>query len=459
MKSHTISLTEGPIIKNIIAFSVPILLSNILQQLYNSIDSAVVGRYAGSVALAAVGSTGALINLLTGFFLGLATGTGVLYAMHYGAGDTKGLKKLIDTALILSVIIGAFVTAVGVLFSSELLRLMNTPEEVLEPSRRYLTIYMSGTIVNMVYNVGSGMIRAEGDSARPLLYLALGGVVNLIADVVLVAAAGMGVAGAAWATVAAQAITAVLVLHRLTKLNKEYAFDPLHMTPAKISALDVTRISVPCGLQSSMYNISNLLVQAKINSFGAVAMAGIAAYGKIDAFIYMPMNAIVLSTSTYIGQNIGAGRYDRMRSGIRASLLLSVASSVVLSIAVLIFYDPLVRLFTTDLPAIEFGRSMMWFLVPFAWTYSISDTLGGAIRGAGQAAQATAITAFCICVFRIIWLECTLKFVYDIRIVFVCYPISWTLCNFTMLWYYFRKSTLMKSIQKYYHKTNQEVSL
>lgn len=373
--------------------------------------------------------------------------------MHYGAGDYNCLKKLIDTALILSIVIGALVAAIGILFSPQLLRLMNTPEDVFDYSKRYLTIYMSGTIVNMAYNVGAGMIRAEGDSTRPLLYLALGGIINLITDIVLVAAAGMGVDGAAWATVAAQALTAVLVIFGLMKLNKEYAFNPFHMTPVKLSALDITRISVPCGLQSSMYNISNLLVQAKINSFGTVAMAGIAAYGKIDAFIYMPMNAIVLSTSTYIGQNMGAGRYDRMRSGVRASLALSLASSFILSVAVLIFYNPLIRLFTTDYPAIEFGRSMMWFLVPFAWTYSISDTLGVAIRGAGQAAQATAITALSICVFRIVWLEVMLHFVYDIRIVFACYPISWILCNLAMTWYYFRKSTLMKSIRKYLNES------
>lgn len=324
MRPSPVNLTEGSITGSIIKFSVPILLTNLLQQLYNSIDSAVVGHFCGDAALAAVGSTGVLINLLIGFFLGLATGAGVLYAMYYGAGDHKSLKKLIDSAMLLSLIIGAVMTFVGVVFTRQLLGLMDMPQEALKPSEDYLRIYMAGTIITLVYNVGAGLIRAEGDSVRPLIYLAIGGLGNLGMDILAVGVLGMGAAGAAWATVFAQTITAVLVVIRLTKLDPSYALRPLHIKPDKVTLWDVVRISVPCGLQSSMYNISNLLVQIKINAFGTVAMAGTTAYGKIDAFVYMPMAALSLAISTFVGQNIGAGRYDRMKKAIRVSLALSI---------------------------------------------------------------------------------------------------------------------------------------
>lgn len=328
MRPSPVNLTEGSITGSIIKFSVPILLTNLLQQLYNSIDSAVVGHFCGDAALAAVGSTGVLINLLIGFFLGLATGAGVLYAMYYGAGDHKSLKKLIDSAMLLSLIIGAVMTFVGVVFTRQLLGLMDMPQEALKPSEDYLRIYMAGTIITLVYNVGAGLIRAEGDSVRPLIYLAIGGLGNLGMDILAVGVLGMGAAGAAWATVFAQTITAVLVVIRLTKLDPSYALRPLHMKPDKITLWDVVRISVPCGLQSSMYNISNLLVQIKINAFGTVAMAGTTAYGKIDAFVYMPMAALSLAISTFVGQNIGAGRYDRMKKAIRVSLALSICCAL-----------------------------------------------------------------------------------------------------------------------------------
>ena len=447
MRTGAVNLTEGSITKSIVQFSVPILLTNLLQQLYNSIDSAVVGQFCGDTALAAVGSTGALINLLIGFFLGLATGAGILYAMYYGAGDHGSLKKLIDSSMVISVAVGIVMTAVGMIFTKQLLMMMDVPDDVLGPSEEYLRIYMSGTIITLVYNVGAGLIRAEGDSVRPLIYLFVGGIGNLVMDILAVAILDMGVAGAAWATVVAQTITAVLVVIRLCRLNPEYAFRPLHITPDKLMTWDIVRISVPCGLQSSMYNISNLLVQIKINSFGTVAMAGITAYGKLDAFIYMPMAALSLAISTFVGQNIGAGRYDRMKKAIRVSLVISILCVWFLCAVILVFFEPLMHIFTDDPQAIAFGREMMGFLFPAVWLYSFVDVFSGAIRGAGQAVPVTVISALTICVFRIIWLEVLLHIVNDIRVVFLCYPVSWILCGSALTWYYFRRSTLRRSIQ------------
>lgn len=446
MKQGNINLTEGSITKAIAQFSIPILLTNLLQQLYNSIDSAVVGHFCGDAALAAVGSTGSLINLLIGFFLGLATGAGVLFAMYYGAGDYKGLKKLIDSSMLLAVIIGVFTTFVGVVFTRQLLGIMDMSEETIAPAEEYLRIYMGGTIITLIYNVGAGLIRAEGDSIRPLIYLAIGGIGNLVMDLLAVGVLNMGVAGAAWATVFAQTITAILVVIRLCRLNPEYAFKPLHIKPDRLTVWDVVRISVPCGLQSAMYNISNLLVQIKINSFGTAAMAGTTAYGKIDAFVYMPMAALSLAISTFVGQNIGAGKYGRMKKAIWVTLFMSIGCSLVLIGIVAVFYKDLVLIFTTDPEAIQYGYSMLCYLLPVIWFYSFVDILSGAIRGSGQAVSVTVICALMICVFRIIWLEALLPIFNDIRIVYLCYPISWILCGFTLIWFYYRHSTLHKAI-------------
>ena len=441
------SLTEGSITKGLILFAVPILLSNLFQQLYNSVDSMVVGNYVGSAALAAVGSTGSLINLLIGFFLGIATGTGVLYAMHYGAGDYPGLKKLIDCAMVLSVGVGVVISVLGIAFSRQMLVLMDTPDDVLDPANQYLRIYLAGTIITMIYNVGAGMLRAEGDSTRPLIYLVIGGVTNLILDLLLVAVFDMGVAGAAIATVAAQLVSAVLTVIRLTKLDARYCFRPLRMELNSLTMWDIIRISVPCGLQSSMFNIANLLVQAKINSFGTAAMAGVTAYTKLDGFIYMPMNAMALAISTYVGQNIGAGKFSRIRKGIRVAMLSSLGTTLVLEAAVLLFSAPLLDLFTDEPDAKTYALQMMLYLAPTNWLFIPSDVLGGAIRGAGQAMKVTIISAVCICVFRVIWLIVTLHFDHNIRYVFLCYPTSWLLSSAAMGIFYFKSAVIRKTLQ------------
>lgn len=440
-------LTEGPILRGIVMFALPVLISNLFQQLYNSIDSAVVGSFAGSLALAAVGSTAALINLLIGFFLGIATGTGVLYAMHYGARDYVGLKRIMDAAYLLSIAAAVLITAAGVGFAPQLLHMMKTPDDVMEISVVYLRIYLSGTVVNMIYNVGAGMIRAGGDSARPLLYLVISGVLNLLLDLLFVAVFRMGAAGAAWATVIAQALSAVLVVWHMMRQPEEYRFRPLKMRLNKQALLDVVRISLPCGLQSSMFNISNFLVQVKINSFGSVAMAGVAAYSKIDGFIYMPMMALSLAVTTYVGQNVGAKRYERVRRGIRVCLALALLVSMIAGGSVILGFPVMIGLFTKDSAAIAFARQMMWYQAPFTWLYVFSDILGGGLRGAGLATPVTVITGLCICVYRVVWLAVLLLFWMDIRIVFACYPVSWILSSGTMMVYYFRSRKARSALE------------
>ena len=409
---------------------------------------AVLGRFAGPTPLGAVGVAGSLINLLIGFFLGIATGASVLYAMHYGAGDKPGLKKLIDAAMLLSALCGLLISVVGMVFSEDLLRWMGTPEELLPDAVLYLQIIFAGTLATMFYNVGAGMIRAEGDSRRPLLYLVVGGVSNLVLDVLMVAVLRWGAAGAAIATVAAQAISAVLVLLRLTKLDPAYRLERLHPSGFRGLALwDLVRISIPCGLQGSMYNISNLLVQASINSFGAVAVAGVTTYYKLDAFIYMPMGALSLAISTYVGQNIGAGKFGRVKKGIRFAVWAGALSSLAVGLCIILFARPLLSLFTTDDATRQVSLGVMPFLAPFGWTLGFSDVLGGAIRGAGQAGKVTLITALCICVFRIAWIFTMLPVFGDIRVVYLCYPLSWMLSSLVMTVFYFKGSVIGKTIR------------
>ncbi|MBR3704619.1 MAG: MATE family efflux transporter, partial [Oscillospiraceae bacterium] len=257
----------------------------------------------------------------------------------------------------------------------------------------------------------------------------------------------MGVAGAAIATVAAQTVSAVLVVLHLMRLNPVYRFRPLHMTFDRLAAWDILRISIPCGLQGSMFNISNLLVQAKFNSFGMVAVAGISAYNKIDGFIYMPIFALSFSVSTYVGQNIGAAKFDRIRKGVRLCVILSAAIGIVMGGLILLFCDPLLALFTDDAAAKTYALQMMRFMAPFAWIFAFSDILGGAIRGAGQALQVTVISALCVCAFRILWLFIGLALLHDIRIVFLCYPISWALSSAVMTLFYFKGSRLMRTVK------------
>ena len=447
MKKAANRLTQGPVAAGLIAFSVPILISNLLQQVYNSVDSAILGRFVGSQALAAAGSVGALFNLLVGFSLGLAVGVNILYAIYYGAGDKQGIRRLIGNAFLLCFAAAALITAVGTLLADPLLKLVNTPEDVLLPSRQYLVIISAGVIVTIIYNVGAGMLRAEGDSMRPLIYLAAGGVLNLLLDLLFVVYLDFGIAGAAWATVLAQAMTAALVLIRLTRLDSEYALNRNSFCYDRATMVQLLRLSIPCGLQSSMFNISNLLVQAKVNSFGSVIMAGYTAYCKVDSFVYMPIFAFASAVSTFVGQNKGAGNIGRMHRGIRTGVLMTMAVTGVIALSLLTFLQPLMELFTDDPAAVSFGVRMSRYLMPVVAVYSISDVLGSAIRGFGQSAPVTAISVFCICLFRVVWLEALFMLGQDERIIFLCYPVSWMLCVAAVVWYYFRHSQVYKAIR------------
>lgn len=385
MKNKIENLTEGVIWKKIVLFAIPIMLSNLLQQLYNACDSAVVGNFAGSEALAAVGSTGALINLLVGFFLGISTGTGVIFSRYFGADDEKKLLDVMNAAVRLSIICGIFIMIIGLIWTTDLLKIMHCPEDIINLATTYLRIYLLGMVGMLVYNVGSGIIRACGDSKHPLYYLMFSGILNLILNLIFVAGFNMGVAGSALATAISQFFSAFLVIMNLVRIPYSYRLNIRKIKFNKETAKQIIKISVPCGLQSSMFNISNMIVQIKINDFGSVAMAGCAAYEKIDGFLYMPMMALGLSISTFVGQNIGAGKYERIKKGVNVCLVLSVIMTMIGSAIVLLTGGRLLNVFTDNEEVKNIGILMMFILAPFTWTHSFTEILGGAIRGAGSA--------------------------------------------------------------------------
>lgn len=442
MSKKEYSLTEGPIGKSLLFFAIPIMLSNLLQQLYNAVDSSIVGRFAGSMPLAAVGSSGALINLLVGFFLGISTGTSVIFAKYYGAKDENKLLKTMNTSIILSLIAGIIITLVGMIYTGKLLVLMNCPEDVIGLSSTYLRVYFIGIIGMMVYNVGAGIIRARGDSKKPLYYLVFSGILNLVLDILFVAVLKWGVQGAALATVIAQYFSAVLVVMNLIRIPESYKLKITNITFDKETAAEIIKISIPCGLQSAMFNISNMLVQIKINGFGSIAMAGSAAYEKIDSFLYVPMMAFGLAISTFVGQNIGAGKHDRIKKGVNICLKYSIIITIIMSSIVLLLGNQFLNLFTSSVEVKNMGLIMMYVLAPFSFTHCFTEVLAGAIRGAGLAFQTMIITLVCICVFRIIWLMSLLSFINDIRIVYWCYPVSWILCSVCFIIYYLRGTWL-----------------
>ena len=385
MKNKIENLTEGVIWKKIVLFAIQIMLSNLLQQLYNACDSAVVGNFAGSEALAAVGSTGALINLLVGFFLGISTGTGVIFSRYFGADDEKKLLDVMNAAVMLSIICGIFIMIIGLIWTTDLLKIMHCPEDIINLATTYLRIYLLGMVGMLVYNVGSGIIRACGDSKHPLYYLMFSGILNLILNLIFVAGFNMGVAGSALATAISQFFSAFLVIMNLVRIPYSYRLNIRKIKFNKETAKQIIKISVPCGLQSSMFNISNMIVQIKINDFGSVAMAGCAAYEKIDGFLYMPMMALGLSISTFVGQNIGAGKYERIKKGVNVCLVLSVIITMIGSAIVLLTGGRLLNVFTDNEEVKNIGILMMFILAPFTWTHSFTEILGGAIRGAGSA--------------------------------------------------------------------------
>ena len=438
-------ITEGRISSQLLLFFFPILFGTFFQQLYNTVDAIVVGQYLGTEALAAVGGgTGTAINLLIGFFTGLSSGATVIISQYYGAKDYKDTSKAIHTAIMIALIGGVLILAIGILFTRPILELIGTPDDVIDLAESYMRIYFLGSIFNTVYNMGAGIFRALGDSKKPLYFLIVSCLVNIVLDILLVGFTDLGVAGAAWATIFSQAATAVLVQNYLRKLYEDIKLKLRELKIDPMILKGTMRIGLPAGIQSVLYTISNLIIQANVNSFGTATAAAWAAYGKLDAVFWMAINAFGIAATTFVGQNYGARLYDRVRSGVKISLWMGGVMTILISGLFLLLQDKGLMLFTTDQEVLSIGVEILLILVPTWITYMPIEILSGVMRGCGKTLIPTIITVVGICVLRALWLEIVPAMNHTLLSVFFCYPLSWVITSAAIIIYYFFGDVLPK---------------
>ena len=424
-KKKTTMMTEGVIWKQLIAFAVPLLLGNLLQQLYNTVDSIVVGQFIGSDALAAVSSSNSLINMVIGMFLGIATGAGVIISQYYGARNEKKMQDAVHTAIALCFIGGVILIVVGIAFSPMILRMMGTPEDVMANSVVYFRIFFAGSLFNLTYNMAAGILRAVGDSKNPLYFLAASSITNIILDILFVVVGGMGVEGVAYATVIAQALSMVLCLRTLSKTDDIYKLDlkKLSLRPAMVKMILVT--GLPTGLQHSIISLSNVIVQANINAYGAMAMAGFGSYLKIDGFAQLPMQSFCLAATTFTGQNIGAGKPERVKKGIWQNITICMIYVGIVSVTMYTYAPQLIGIFSTEPEVIRFGALSMRLIIPFYTILPIHQVLMGTMRGAGKTMESMVITVGNMCVLRMIYINLLVPFFPSYEAVMMGYPITW----------------------------------
>lgn len=425
--SFEIDMTNGPILGKLIQFSIPLALSGILQLLFNAADIVVVGRFAGPHALAAVGSTGALNMLIINLFMGLSIGVNVLCARYYGAGENHDLRETVHTAVLIAGISGFILIFLGIGLSRPLLQMMDTPEDVIDHSVLYMRIIFAGMPASMLYNFGSAVLRAVGDTKRPLYFLLTAGVVNVVLNLFFVIVLHMGVAGVALATVISQCISATLVIICLTKSDGPYRLflRELKIYPRKLR--DIARIGIPAGIQSSMFSISNVLIQSTINSFGSVAMAGSTAAGNIEGFLFTSLDAFTQGAQNFVSQNYGAKKMDRVKKVVRICVGLVMVLSLVLGTAAYLASEPLLGIYTSDPAVIGFGRQRMFINSVFYFTIVPMNVCVGAMRGMGSSMLPMMDTIFGTCVLRVVWVYTIFQLNPTWSTLFLSYPVSWAI--------------------------------
>ena len=434
----TANITEGVIWKQLLSFFFPILMGSFFQQMYNTVDTIIVGRAIGTQALAAVGSCTSLIYLVNGFFIGLSSGATVILSQHYGAGNLQETERTLHTGFSLSLILGILTTAFGVGAGPWILRLIRTPENCMGDAVVYIRIYFSGAVASMVYNMGTGILRAMGDSARPTVFLIISCFLNILLDLLFVVVWKQGVAGAAAATVLSQIISALLVTVCLCRLNPDFRLRWQKLLPDQKILLRVLAIGIPAGLQFITYDLSNIMTQASVNSFGEATTAAWTAYTKSDAIIWMVMAAFGVAITTFVGQNFGAGKLERIHRGTRTCMAMSAAATVILCALEVIFRKEILSIYTPDPQVIAIGAGAMVYTVPFCVLFVPVEILGGTMRGTGYSLVPTLITGVFACAFRIGWVLLVVSRHHILKTLVICYPISWLMCSMVFFVVYFR---------------------
>lgn len=438
-------ITEGVIWKQLLIFFFPILMGTFFQQMYNTVDTIIVGRLVGTEALAAVGATGPLVSMVNGFFIGVSSGATVVLSQAYGAGDRKGVSDSIHTGVALSLLLGVMLTAIGICLGGRVMGWMGTPENCMADATTYLRIYFAGSIGTVVYNMGAGILRAMGDSKRPMLFLMVTCILNVVLDLLFVAVLHMGVAGAALATVLSQMISAVLPIVVLLR-QKE---DRLELRKLRIerSLLGrILRIGIPAGLQFVTFDFSNVLIQSGINSFGDITMAAWTAYGKTDALVWMISGAFGVSITTFVGQNFGAQKYSRIRQGAWTCLALSIAMVCALNVTLLLFRSQILGIYTDNPEVIAVGSMVMLSIMPYEFLFMPIEVFAGTMRGVGNSLMPTLITGSCVCLFRVVWLMTAVRHWHSLKTLTLSYPLSWALAAAVFLAAYFKGNWLRRRI-------------
>ncbi len=446
MDKQTNLMTEGNILKKIFFFSVPLILGNLFQQLYNTVDSIIVGNYVGKGALAAVGSSTSTINLLIAFSQGAAVGAGVVIAQYLGAKEKQKVEEAVHTAMGIAIALGMILTVLGIALSGTILRLMDTPGDVIEQSNLYLKIYFAGVVFNVIYNMGAGILNAAGNSKRSLIYLCYASVINIVLDLLLIRVFKMGVEGAAIATDISQIASSVFVVAYLMRTREDYKIQLKKLKIHKNMAYGIIKVGLPTGIQNMVISFSNVLVQSSVNGYGSSAVAGFGAYTKVDGFNILPVMSFSMAVTTFTGQNIGAGKIDRVKKGMWITMAMGVVYTITTGCLLLIFSEPIMRLFTQDKEVIEYGRQAMYYFCPFYFMLSIMHALAGTIRGTGKSIPPMIILLTSLCVFRVIWIIFVLPHFSAIDGIFVLYPVSWAVGLVLMILYAWKGKWLPKQI-------------
>ena len=432
-KRYEMDMCNGPILKKMLMFALPLVCSSILQLLFNAADIVVVGRFAGDNSLAAVGSNTSLINLLTNIFIGLSVGANVLTGRFYGAKQEKDLKETVHTSMLVSIISGFMLTLIGVVFAEKLLILMKAPEEVLGLAAVYLRIYFIGMPATMIYNFGSAILRAIGDTKRPLYYLSFAGVINVIMNLIFVVVFKMDVAGVGLATVISQCISAYLVFRCMMKEEGAIRLFPKELHIYKDKLIKIMQIGLPAGFQGTVFSLSNVLIQSSINSFGAVVVAGNSAAGNIEGFVYVAMNAFHQATISFTSQNIGAGKYERLNKILIRGLICACLVGLIMGNACVILGEIFVGIYSSSPEVIAAGVLRLKYIAALYALCGMMDVMVGSLRGMGYSVMPMIVSMIGACGLRILWLATIFQIpaYHTIECVYASYPVSWTLTFLT----------------------------
>ena len=434
---YDVDMTKGNITRHLVNFALPLLLGNLFQQLYNMVDTWVVGNYVSNEAFSAVGTVGPVINTLIGFFLGLSSGAGVVISQYYGAGREEKVRQAVHTALMLTLALGVVFTAAGIAMTPLMLQLMKTPAEVAPEQATYLRIYFAGVIGLLLYNMGSGILRAVGDSRRPFYFLVVSAVLNTVLDLLFVIKFHMGVEGVAYATIIAQAVSAVLTLWVLMGAEGGIRLELRALRFTWSVLRQIVAVGIPAALQMAITAFSNVFVQSYINYFGPDCMSGWTAYNKVDQLVILPVQSISMANTTFVGQNLGVGDTPRAKKGVRTSLWLSVAVTAVLLIPVLLFAPDLTAFFNSKAEVVSYGALLLRLLSPFYFFFCINQIYAGALRGAGNSQMPMWIMLGSFVVFRQIYLYIMSNYISnEIIPIALSYPAGWFVCSVATLLYY-----------------------